>query len=59
MIHLDLKPDNIRVSEYSDVVLVDWGLGQILASDAMKNFSNVVVIHDLNTNIIGAARNSV
>ena len=33
VLHLDLKPDNIQISDYGDVVLCDWGLGQILASE--------------------------
>ena len=31
--HLDLKPDNIRVSEFGDVVVCDWGLSAIIGDD--------------------------
>ncbi|MDD7983872.1 protein kinase [Lentisphaera marina] len=33
ILHLDLKPDNIRVSEYGDVVLCDWGLADVIPSE--------------------------
>ena len=33
ILHLDLKPDNIRISEYGDVVLCDWGLADIMPSE--------------------------
>ncbi|WDE97646.1 serine/threonine-protein kinase [Lentisphaera profundi] len=33
ILHLDLKPDNIRVSEYGDVVLCDWGLADIIPAE--------------------------
>ena len=32
IIHLDLKPDNIRISDYGDVVVCDWGLADVVAS---------------------------
>ena len=30
VIHLDLKPENIRISEFGDVLLCDWGLAIVL-----------------------------
>ena len=30
VIHLDLKPDNIQVSSFGDVVVCDWGLATLL-----------------------------
>lgn len=33
VVHLDIKPDNIRVSEFGDIILCDWGLAAILDED--------------------------
>jgi eukaryotic-like serine/threonine-protein kinase len=33
VIHLDIKPDNIRISKYGDVVVCDWGLADVEASN--------------------------
>lgn len=32
VLHLDLKPDNIRISDFGDVVVCDWGLADIISS---------------------------
>ena len=31
IIHLDLKPDNIQVGEFGEVVICDWGLGKLIS----------------------------
>ena len=33
IIHLDLKPENIYVGNFGDVLICDWGLARILVSD--------------------------
>ncbi|MCM8530373.1 MAG: serine/threonine protein kinase, partial [Lentisphaeraceae bacterium] len=32
VLHLDLKPENIQVSHYGEVLLCDWGLARIIGS---------------------------
>jgi len=32
VLHLDIKPDNIQISDYGDVLLCDWGLAKVMAS---------------------------
>ncbi|MFC4991301.1 serine/threonine protein kinase [Rubritalea tangerina] len=33
VVHLDLKPQNIHVGEYGEVIIMDWGLAKILVED--------------------------
>ncbi|EDM25556.1 serine/threonine-protein kinase [Lentisphaera araneosa HTCC2155] len=33
VLHLDIKPENIRLGRYGEVIVCDWGLGHILYSD--------------------------
>lgn len=37
VLHLDLKPDNIQIGEYGDLVVCDWGLANILAENCDEN----------------------
>ncbi len=39
IIHLDLKPSNIQVSDYGEVLVCDWGLAKIVDSDCDGDYS--------------------
>jgi serine/threonine protein kinase len=61
VIHLDIKPDNIRISKYGDVVVCDWGLADVEASccDELLLEYCSVLDHDIqNHTLLGTVKGS-
>ncbi len=38
IVHRDIKADNVMVGKYGEVLLLDWGLAQLLSSEKEKEF---------------------
>jgi serine/threonine protein kinase len=47
VIHLDLKPSNIQVGEFGEVLVCDWGLGKIVGSDETGEFEEILLNKNL------------
>ena len=53
VLHLDLKPENIQVGHYGEVLVCDWGLGRILGSSDSDggDFDRLLLNPDLLNNM--------
>ncbi|EDM24654.1 probable serine/threonine-protein kinase pknB, partial [Lentisphaera araneosa HTCC2155] len=47
IIHLDLKPDNIQVGHFGEVLVCDWGLGKILNNTEIVGVEETLLEVDL------------
>ena len=49
ILHLDIKPDNIQLGPYGEVIVCDWGLGHILFSDEEDIYDEKLDLQNENT----------
>jgi len=47
IMHLDLKPDNIQVGDYGEVVVCDWGLSKIFSNGGVESVKRELLNHDV------------
>ena len=47
VLHLDLKPANIQVGEYGEVLVCDWGMGRVIRRDDGIEFERLLLNSDL------------
>ena len=46
VVHLDIKPDNIRVNRFGEVLLCDWGLARIIREPEVENHEEEAILLD-------------
>jgi serine/threonine protein kinase len=51
VLHLDLKPDNIQISDYGDVLVCDWGLAKVMASICDEELLECFTFNPKETNL--------
>ncbi len=47
ILHLDLKPNNIQIGQYGEVLVCDWGLGRLLIQDETVDLEQELVNSEL------------
>ena len=51
VVHLDLKPDNIQVGNFGEVLVCDWGLGKIVGTKEYDSFDDLMFNPDFLNNV--------
>ncbi|VGO20679.1 serine/threonine-protein kinase [Pontiella sulfatireligans] len=61
VLHLDLKPANVQIGEYGQVLVCDWGLGRVLGGDDLQELDRMLFNPDLlgSTNLFGQIKGTL
>ncbi|WDE98178.1 protein kinase [Lentisphaera profundi] len=46
VIHLDLKPGNIQIGSFGEVLVCDWGLGKVIGHSTFDNYEDLALNPD-------------